>query len=95
VSPRDDYCKSAKCQRPIVWALMPNGHALPLDPGEDPAGHIAVSLDRDGELLGRFLGRDRTLEPGETLAKSHKLTCPDAGRWRKKRSGSKSRMPSR
>ncbi len=56
MSQRDALCKT--CLRPIVWALMPNGHAHPLDPDPDEAGTIAVFwVTPAPQLLGALSDR--------------------------------------
>jgi hypothetical protein len=90
VSPRDRFCKSDACGAPIVFALMPNGHAHPLDPGENAEGTVATWFE-GGVLRGRYVTQAEPAYRDEVLMVSHFATCPAAGEHR--RSGSKGGGP--
>lgn len=71
------------CRRPIVWAITvagPNGRggkAMPLDPLEDLAGNVAVSVPHIGRLLARVLAKDEAVDrPLEYAGMPHFATCP-------------------
>lgn len=71
------------CQRPIVWAKTvagpngPGGKWIPLDPHEDAAGNVAVTVVHRGRIRARVLQRDETVDrPAEWQAQTHYATCP-------------------
>lgn len=71
------------CQRPIVWAKTvagpngPGGRWMPLDPHEDLAGNVAVTMVHRGRIRARVLQRDETVDrPAEHQAQTHYATCP-------------------
>ena len=71
------------CGRGIVWAITvagPNGRggkAMPLDPAEDLAGNVAVTVVTVGRLAARVLMKDESADrPLEFLAQTHFATCP-------------------
>lgn len=67
-------CRS--CNAEIIWATFDSGRRVPLDAKPVENGTIAL----DGE-------RARVLIRGETAPRryrSHFVSCPHAGQWRKK-----------
>ncbi len=84
MSPRDTYCKSDACGAPIVFARMPNGHAHPLDPGENSRGNVATWFE-DGILCGHYASKANPLMADEVPMMSHFATCPAAREHRRSR----------
>lgn len=71
------------CQRPITWARTvagpngPGGKWIPLDPHEDPAGNVAVTVAHRGRIRARVMQRDEAPDrPAEWQAQTHYATCP-------------------
>ena len=51
------------------------GRKMPIDPGPDPAGNLAVYRDNTGALRARVLGAGEVPEPHEHRGISHFATC--------------------
>lgn len=72
------------CGALIVWAITvagPNGRGgklMPLDPIEDLAGNVQVTVPRLGRLEARVLTRDESMDRSryEYAAMTHFATCP-------------------
>lgn len=71
------------CGNPIVWAITvagPNGRGgklMPLDPGENLAGNVAVTAPHRGRLLARVLSKEEKVDrPFEHAAMTHFASCP-------------------
>lgn len=84
--PASDLARSRcdGCAAALVWAITvagPNGRGgklMPLDPIEDLAGNVQVTVPRLGRLEARVLTRDESLERSryEYAAMPHFATCP-------------------
>lgn len=76
------------CRAPVVWAVLPSGRRIPLDPEPDPAGR--VRLDAIGPATDRaamVLPTDEAEAAhaaGEDLYVSHFATCPQADQHRRR-----------
>jgi hypothetical protein len=84
-------CRS--CNAPVVWARTTKGKNIPLD-AEDSGGWAAPVTPDDGNLQPtgeRVPTRDgqtamvvEVVAAGEGKYRSHFVTCPEAGEWRKR-----------
>ena len=75
------------CGAPMLWALTDAGKRIPLNPGADPAGNVAVRF-ADGEVgaaHARTLKAGERLEVGEQRCTTHFSDCPKADQARKPR----------
>lgn len=68
------------CGRRVVWAVTLQGRRMPLDPGRDPGGNVAVWRDPLGRLRVRQLRRGERPAGGESLSVPHFATCEPARR---------------
>lgn len=72
------------CTRPVVWALNPSGHRVPVDPEPAEDGVLVVTVDDRGvrctePLTGRALRSTRAF--GQRMHQPHRNTCPKGDRW--------------
>lgn len=72
------------CGAPMLWAVTPAGKPIPLNPGADPAGNMAVRFG-NGTLTARTLKQGEHLDVGEQRCTTHFSNCPKAGQARKPR----------
>jgi hypothetical protein len=76
-------CRS--CRAPILWAQTERGRRIPLDPepytGDDSRGLFVIRHDDDCVWV---LATTPDAFPGEPHYRSHFVTCPQAGAWRRK-----------
>lgn len=75
------------CGAAIAWAVTEAGKDIPIDghPVEPGNGNLAVVRAGDGVLHSRVITKDRPLEEGELVGRSHFATCPDASKHRRPR----------
>jgi hypothetical protein len=75
------HCKS--CNAEILWALGPNGNAMPMDLLPDANGQWQVASD-GAQNRARYV---QTFErnPAGTYYTSHHATCPFASQHRRAR----------
>lgn len=74
------------CPAPMVMATTDLGRPMPLDPGDHPAGNLAVRYEA-GKLKVRGVPPGKDLEPGEHRAMSHFATCPKSDLARRPKPG--------
>ena len=67
----------SSCGAPIVWAVTPSGHRMPLDADPVPAGNLVF----DGELARHAELDD---DPAGARWVSHFATCPESDQWRRR-----------
>jgi hypothetical protein len=80
-------CRS--CGARITWLKTPGGKAIPVD--EDPTddGNILIDVEHC-RLVARVYGNaEAAREAGaeELRYRSHFVTCPQAGEWRRREGG--------
>ncbi len=79
-------CK--RCSAPILFALMPTGRAMPVDPVPNPTGNVVLYRNsKSGDVTGRVVTEADPLRPGEQLRTSHFQKCPQAGSFRRGKRG--------
>lgn len=76
------------CRAPVVWAVLPSGRRIPLDPEPDPAGRVRLEAigpgtDRAAVVLNTGDAEDARAA-GEALYTSHFATCPQADQHRRR-----------
>lgn len=77
-------CKG--CGKPIVWAKLPDGTKVPLDPAPPTYQFCdAPGTDPDGANAFRVNGKDYTRNP---VFVSHFATCPKAAQFSRSRPSS-------
>lgn len=59
------------CQQPIIFATTLQGNAMPVNPGPDPAGNLALHRDERGQLWCRALAAGEQPRPFEKRAMPH------------------------
>ncbi len=73
-----------KCSAPILFAEMPSGKRMPVDPVPNPAGNVVLRKSASkGTIFGRVVTAEEPLREGEQLRTSHFQTCPAAGSFRR------------
>jgi hypothetical protein len=72
------------CPAPLIMATTEQGKPMPVNPGTDPRGNLALSW-RDGRTRVRGVPLDRPLAEGERRVMSHFASCPGSQQARKPR----------
>lgn len=75
-------CRS--CSAPVVWCDTSRGKSMPVDAAPTPGGNLLLEQRPGRAPLVHVLGLDAAAAR-EDLHKSHFVTCPQAGQWRKRR----------
>lgn len=73
-------CRS--CHRPVIWAKTTTGASMPVDAEPVDGGNVEL-LPKPGAAPDAVVHGQPPLLGGE-LRLSHFVTCPDAGRWRRR-----------
>lgn len=66
-------CRS--CGRPILFVRLDTGNAMPVDPGRNRLGNVAVRQSRKGGLVGRVITTEDPRTGEEVLMMPHFATC--------------------
>ncbi|MGB3708943.1 hypothetical protein [Gordonia sp. (in: high G+C Gram-positive bacteria)] len=78
-------CRS--CGQPVIWATTDKGKAMPINPGPDAQGNVALHRDKAGitAVVVPNIKAKAMRSAGQKLYLSHFGSCPHADRWRKDR----------
>jgi hypothetical protein len=71
------------CRAPVVWASTVSGSTMPIDPGIDAAGNVAVTPGNPPRV--RYLKTSEEPGAAEYPMLPHWATCPDAKQHRRPR----------
>lgn len=76
---RTEGCRS--CGASVVWATTIRGKAMPVDVAATAEGNVALSPRGELPPLATVVQNSN----GDLLHTSHFATCPEAGKWRRRR----------
>lgn len=83
VDPSLETCRT--CSASIVWCTTESGKSMPVNFEPERGGNLAVDYRSDGRAPLARVVQPAHAFGRQDLHKSHFVTCPQAGSWRKKR----------